>query len=737
MVNSPIIPTADLLPRREPGLIERVFRAVVKAEPSMGPQPAQQASTQSGVLPQLMQQLFGQYFTSPYDRLAIYKDVEEMDQISEEVGLALDVITNNATTSEDGVQMSFKAESENAEVTAILEKVGSDADLARMVKPIIRASVKYGDCFSEVVVNGEWDVVGVRILPPSSMFRNQDTRGNLHLGMPQYDASTNRCTNKPGECAFEQRSEDNRTIVAAFRPWQIAHTRLNWDGVDVYGKSMLRVTRITWKKLHALEEGLIIGRLTRAFLKLVFHIDTTGLPPKEKDNAVTKFRESIITRQKMDGRRENPFYVLSDIFLADGYVNTPDGKTQQSRSRVELIDPKNEAISAIDDVKYLHRKLLATIRVPPAHLGFEEDVNAKATLGWEDVNYIRFIRDVQQTIGQTLEQIYDTALVLKGYDPKTVEYDITWPRLSASDEAADAKAEFDRAQADSLYAEIGVIDAAWIQEHRFDMSEDEIADISARVLKAKQDEMDQAQASADDAHSKNLEVIKTKAAVGGPQDNPKPANGKMSQEWVDALREIAQPVKNGGKGHAVATSVNMLAESIRSRAQENLRVDLERIFAEQREARQAVQGMVGEMTKERPTQMPLAAPQPAIGKLDVHAHINADIKPADVHPTPVHVDAPEVHNEVTVEAAKAPDVKVENTVQVPAQKPPTVNVRPQVSAPDVKVEAHLDVPKVDVTVQSAPAQVITPPVDDREVEIIRDDRGNVTGAKRVPKKKER
>src|SRR5260370_6485627 len=229
MVNEPILPAADLLPKRQPGLIERVFRAVAKADPSMGPQPAQQMTTQSGVLAEMLQQMFGQYFTSPHDRIAIYKDLEEMDSIAEEYSTALDVMTNNTTTSEDGVQMSFDVDCDDAAAQKVIDDTTTNADLHKMVKPLVRAGLKYGDCFNEILVNGEWDVVGIRILPPSTMFRNQDPSGNLLLGVPKYDPSTNKCLNGMRECAYEQRSEDNRTIVASFRPGQIAHTHMNCD----------------------------------------------------------------------------------------------------------------------------------------------------------------------------------------------------------------------------------------------------------------------------------------------------------------------------------------------------------------------------------------------------------------------------------------------------------------------------------------------------------------------------
>jgi hypothetical protein len=112
---------------------------------------------------------------------------------------------------------------------------------------------------------------------------------------------------------------------------------------------------------------------------------------------------------QVDSRSENPFSVMTDFFISTGWIKLGN-QVQPSQAKVDVLDPKNVGIHDITDVEYLHRKFIATLRVPPAHLGFEKDVNAKATLTLQDTQFVRFLRSIQQQVGQGLEQIFKISL---------------------------------------------------------------------------------------------------------------------------------------------------------------------------------------------------------------------------------------------------------------------------------------------------------------------------------------
>lgn len=473
---------AMLMPKRNPGLIQKISQLFFRANPATGPQPGDQNTTESGIVSEGLVSLYDRQFKFDVTRRATYKDVEEIDQASEEASVALDTITNNVTTSDDGVQMSFAVEAKSSRAQEILDKVVTTCNLHERVRPMVRNLIKYGDMFAEVVINMDEEIVGVKQLPPITMFRNEDLTGNLLMSEPRYDKKSGKVLNGSEECAFEQKAESTGQMLAAFWPWQIIHMRLNHDGFSPYGRSFLRVARITYKKLKAVEESLIVGRLTRDILKLVFYVDTTGLSPDQRKRALQDFQMSVMQRMHVDGRRENPFSVMTDFFVSSGWIKLGQ-QVQPMQTKVDIIDPKNVGIHDITDIEYLHRKFTAALRVPRAHLGFEKDVNSKSTLTLQDVQFVRFLRDIQQVVGQGLTQIFDIALVLADLDPEEEEYQITWPRLSAVDQMNAAQSELWRAQAHAIYANapFDAIDGKWVQQHVFNLSDEEIEEISKRI----------------------------------------------------------------------------------------------------------------------------------------------------------------------------------------------------------------------------------------------------------------
>lgn len=473
---------AQLMPKRNPGLIRRISELFFRANPATGPQPGDQNTTESGIVSEGLVSLYDRQFKFDVTRRATYKDVEEIDQASEEASIALDTITNNVTTSDDGVQMSFQVYARDPKIKALLENVVATCKLHECVRPMVRNLVKYGDMFSEVVINDNWEVVDVKQLPPITMFRNEDLAGNLLLGAPKYDKNSGKVQNGSEECAFEQKAEATGAMLATFWPWQIIHMRLNHDGFSPYGKSHLRVARITYKKLKACEESLIVGRLTRDILKLVFYVDTTGLSPDQRRRALQDFQFSVMQRMHVDGRRENPFSVMTDFFVSSGWIKMGQ-QVQPMQTKVDIIDPKNVGIHDITDIEYLHRKFTACLRVPRAHLGFEKDINSKSTLTIQDVQYVRFLRDVQQVVGHGLKQLFDIALILQDIDPEQTEYEISWPALNAVDQMNAAQSEMWRAQAHAIYANppFDALDGRWVQQHIFNMSDEEMAEVDERV----------------------------------------------------------------------------------------------------------------------------------------------------------------------------------------------------------------------------------------------------------------
>ena len=70
--------------------------------------------------------------------------------------------------------------------------------------------------------------------------------------------------------------------------------------------------------------------------------------------------------------------------------------------------------ASIDDIDYLKNKLFAALKIPRAYLGYEENVNGKATLAAEDVRFARTIERIQRTVISELSKIAIVHLYAQG-----------------------------------------------------------------------------------------------------------------------------------------------------------------------------------------------------------------------------------------------------------------------------------------------------------------------------------
>ena len=69
----------------------------------------------------------------------------------------------------------------------------------------------------------------------------------------------------------------------------------------------------------------------------------------------------------------------------------------------------------IQDVEYLRDKLFAALKVPKAFLGYEADLEGKATLAAEDIRFARTIDRIQRILISELNKIALVHLYAQGY----------------------------------------------------------------------------------------------------------------------------------------------------------------------------------------------------------------------------------------------------------------------------------------------------------------------------------
>jgi hypothetical protein len=131
--------------------------------------------------------------------------------------------------------------------------------------------------------------------------------------------------------------------------------------------------------------------------------------------------------------------------------------------------------TAIEDIDYLKAKLFAALKVPKAFLGYEEDINGKATLAAEDIRFARTIERIQKVVVSELTQIAIAHLIaqgVEGMDAVDFKLELTNPSTIYEQEKINLWAEKVRLATDMKALKL--LSNDWIYQNVFKLSTEEI-----------------------------------------------------------------------------------------------------------------------------------------------------------------------------------------------------------------------------------------------------------------------
>jgi hypothetical protein len=333
------------------------------------------------------------------DRKADIELYHSMDDSFAEISSALDAYADNATqvgvsraNAARGADQIVQVVSSSEPLREFLMERFARLRLDARAWPLARDMCKLGEVFEEAVVNQSLHVDRMKQLPSMYMVRNEDEYGVLDpkIGYYQLDET------------FERK-------VAEFEPWEVVHYRLLDHNERRYGRSILHPIRRVFKQLQIVEDSMVMARLTRGWSKLVYVIDTGTMPPPMAHEHVEKIKAEHKKRRLVDYRGQlrsdlNPLMVEEDIFLALG---------KGGQSRVDqLYGDLN--IGNLSDVEYLQNKMFGGLKVPKAYLAIERDVNSRATVTNQDIQFARTVRRIQMAMRAGHHQTADLLLILEG-----------------------------------------------------------------------------------------------------------------------------------------------------------------------------------------------------------------------------------------------------------------------------------------------------------------------------------
>jgi len=405
-------------------------------------------------------------------RLALFKDYESMDS-DPIISSALDIYSDESTMKGQYGDV-VKVTSDNENIKEILNNLFYDImNIEFNLWPWVRNMVKYGDFFLYLDINEKYGITNVVPLSPYEVIRAEGEDPTNPYYTKFYLESI-----EVAHPYFGQKNSGKGKIE--FENFQIAHFRMANDSNFLpYGKSMVEATRKIWKQLTLMEDAMLIHRIMRAPSKRVFKIDIGNIPPNEVDNYMQRIINKMKKTPIMDettgeyNLRYNIQNLTEDFFLP---VRGGDSGT-------EINELGGIDYDSTEDVEYLKNKLLSSLRVPKAFLGFDENVGGKATLAAEDVRFARTIERIQRIIVSELTKIAVVHLYSQGYtdeDLVNFELELASPSTMYEQEKIELWGQKVGLARDMLSDKI--LPYNWIYDNIFNFSSDEKVEIENQIV---------------------------------------------------------------------------------------------------------------------------------------------------------------------------------------------------------------------------------------------------------------
>ena len=381
-------------------------------------------------------------------RREVFRDYDAMDN-DPILASALDIYADESTLkNEFGDTLMVHSDNEN--VKDILDNLFYDIlNVEFNLWPWVRNMCKYGDFFLGLEVAEGKGIVNVT---PHSVYNTE----RLERTDP---------TN-PNSVKFKITEDPNGK--EEYENFEIAHFRLladtNWLP---YGKSMIENGRRLWKQLSLMEDAMLIHRIMRAPEKRVFKIDIGNIPPTEVDN----YMQRIINKMKKvpfvdkNTGDYNLKYNMQNL-TEDFYLPVRGGDSGTSIDNLAGME-----YTSIEDIDYLKNKMFAALKIPRAYLGYEENVNGKATLAAEDVRFARTIERIQRTVVSELSKIAIVHLYAQGIqDSEMTNFSLSLVNPSTIYEQEKVNLWSEKVRLAQDIAGLNMLSKDWVYDNIFKLS---------------------------------------------------------------------------------------------------------------------------------------------------------------------------------------------------------------------------------------------------------------------------
>jgi NADPH-dependent 7-cyano-7-deazaguanine reductase QueF-like protein len=426
--------------------------------------------------------LYGQQLNINYQylRTFIYSDYDIMDQDAI-IASALDIIAEESTLRNEMGEI-LQIRSSDEDIQQILYNLFYDVlNVEFNLWSWIRQMCKYGDFFLKLEIAEKYGVYNVIPITAYHIER-QENYDREHPNAVRFMYSPDGVYGGssgyyPVPDVATKQKNDKQVI---FDNYEIAHFRLMTDvNYLPYGRAYIEPARRLYKQYALMEDAMLIHRITRSPDRRVFKINVGSIPPNEVDQFMQK-TISTMKRTPLINEQTGEYNLKynSQNLMEDFYIPVRGNDTSTS---IENLSGLN--YDGIADVNYLRDKLFAALRVPKAFMGYDENLQGKATLAAEDIRFARTIDRIQRIILSELYKIAIVHLYTQGYTADNLanfELNLTTPSIIYDQERiALMKEKMDLA---AQMLETKLVSSDWIYENVFHFSQDQYEEMRDLVV---------------------------------------------------------------------------------------------------------------------------------------------------------------------------------------------------------------------------------------------------------------
>jgi len=415
--------------------------------------------------------LYGQQFNLNYQYLRpqLYSEYDTMDQDAI-VASALDILADESTLKNDMGEV-LQIRSSNEDIQKILYNLFYDVlNIEFNLWAWTRQMCKYGDFFLKLEIAEKFGVYNVIPYTAYHIEREEGYNPNNPADVRFRYSPDGLVNPSSGMYNVRQGKRDDKNAMY-FDNYEMAHFRLLADTNYLpYGRAYLEPARKLFKQYVLMEDAMLIHRIARAPEKRIHYINVGSIPPNEVDAFMQKTISNMKRTPYIDQQtgEYNLKYNLQNM-LEDFYIPVRGNDTTTRIDTTKGLD-----YDGIKDVEYLKDKLFAALKIPKAFMGYEEDIEGKATLAAEDIRFARTVERIQRIMLSELNKIALVHLYTQGYTNETLtnfELSLTTPSIIFEQEKVEllkSKAELSSALLDQK-----IVPTDWIYDNIYNLSEDQ------------------------------------------------------------------------------------------------------------------------------------------------------------------------------------------------------------------------------------------------------------------------